>query len=306
MAALSKDEKIIKYFIEDLKLDKDPVDENGLNALHFACCGGNLEIVKYLVEVHKFDINLPDNDGNPPIFKAIENGWLPVVKYLLALPNIDRTITSNKGSNMLHKASFNGKSDIVKYLIEVEKMDINTRDNSECTIFMNACCSDDADKELLQYLYDLNPDFLKGGNISGFSPLMFACAGGNLNAVKFLIEDCHLDIRKDNPNKYGVGPVEIAATKGRINILKYFFDKRIVKKNFRGTTGYTLLQCACSLGIMQSVKWLVEEAKVNVNQIANGDTALDTAFFKEYDEVINYLRSKGAKRERELNSDGFD
>ena len=301
MAAMSKNDKnVIKYFIEDLNLDKNTVDENGYSALQFACIGGNIDIVKYLIEEQNFDINQLDNDGESPIFRAIANGHLPIVKYLLGLPNIDKTIRNKDGLNMLHKACFNGELKIIKYLIEIEKMDINDKDNSNYTIFLNACRCNESSKELFQYLYHLNPYFLDEVPDSGYSPLYVACGCGCLDGVKYLIEDCHLDVSKDPLNKYNVGPPEIAALRGNIEILKYFFEEHIVQKDFVGNMGRTLLQCACYVNNMKSIKWLVEEANVDINQIGNGQTALDIAIFKECEETIKYLRSKGAMTRDEI------
>ena len=59
---------ILKYFIEDMKLLKDP---NNAKPLLLACLNNNLQSVKYLIEKSIFSVEAKDSNGMTAIFYAI-------------------------------------------------------------------------------------------------------------------------------------------------------------------------------------------------------------------------------------------
>ncbi|KAJ8909961.1 hypothetical protein NQ315_014912 [Exocentrus adspersus] len=71
--------KIFKLLIEDLGYVSSYA-----SAFHAACRRNNLDVVKYLVEEVKVDVNIRDDNQFTPLKAAAEDGKLPVIKYLLS------------------------------------------------------------------------------------------------------------------------------------------------------------------------------------------------------------------------------
>lgn len=76
--------KVIKYLIEERKVDINIKDTNGWNALMFACAfNQNLEVVKYLVE-QRIYMNLLDvKKRNCLQLACSSNQNVKVIKYLV-------------------------------------------------------------------------------------------------------------------------------------------------------------------------------------------------------------------------------
>jgi ankyrin repeat protein len=62
-------------------------------ALHFAVARGDLDIVKYMIENLKLDILVKDSEGNNPFFTAVEHGHLDIVKYFIEESNFTANCT---------------------------------------------------------------------------------------------------------------------------------------------------------------------------------------------------------------------
>jgi ankyrin repeat protein len=65
-----------------LKPDSEISDNEKTNLLIYACEFGHFDIVRYLIEDIKVDINSKNNFGHVPIIEASASGRLDIVKYL--------------------------------------------------------------------------------------------------------------------------------------------------------------------------------------------------------------------------------
>ncbi|XP_011705515.1 PREDICTED: alpha-latrocrustotoxin-Lt1a-like, partial [Wasmannia auropunctata] len=109
--------EIIKYLVE-----------KGNNKNIFdAARDGNLGVVRYFVENERIDVNIRDNDSKTPLHWAASNGYLGIVKYLVEQKNADITARENGNGIPLHWAAGGGQLDIVKYFINEKHIDINIR-----------------------------------------------------------------------------------------------------------------------------------------------------------------------------------
>ena len=105
-------------------------DNNGNYVIHYASNSDLLQIVKYLIENRKVDLNTKGYFERTPLHKACENGYLPIVDYLISKgANIEAK--DKEGKTPLHYACSNNHSLIVGYLISkganIEAMDENGR-----------------------------------------------------------------------------------------------------------------------------------------------------------------------------------
>lgn len=68
-------------------------EAKGKVALHFAVARGDLEIVRYMIENLKLDTYVKDNQGNNPFFTAVEHGHLNIVEYFIEELNFNANDT---------------------------------------------------------------------------------------------------------------------------------------------------------------------------------------------------------------------
>ena len=67
----------------DSKFNVNITDFNGNTALHMSCSNGFLDVVKYLIEELKVDINPKNKSNSTPLSWAALNGQKEVVKYFI-------------------------------------------------------------------------------------------------------------------------------------------------------------------------------------------------------------------------------
>jgi len=173
---------MVKYFIENGKIDPKVINEYGDTLLHFACRGGNVEVVKYLCEI------TPENleakvyyNGQSPLFFACRL-W-EFFDYNLEFP-IPIWLERLEGLSTIDEIKKRIK--IVKYLIDERGAKLNTTDNYGNTILHQAVQFES--EELVCYLVGEKGVDVDARNEKGEIPLHFACQFGNLKVVKYLIQ----------------------------------------------------------------------------------------------------------------------
>lgn len=138
----------------------------------------------------------------------------------------------------------------------------------------------------------------------GWTTLLSCSAGGHLELVKYLIEECGQPL--DHKNKIGQTVLMVAASNGHLGIVQYLhqvgakvnvmtptYDReKFVFDGINITEGNTALMKAAQNGHLGVVKFLVEVSKANFFQ-KNGDgkNALDLAKEKNRVEVVQYLNT---------------
>lgn len=98
------------------------LDVDNRTPLHLAASEGHLDIVKYLIEEQKVEVNVGDRHGNTPLFEAISGEHTEVVEYIKSKGG--ELIPRNNDSYDLCEAVLNGDLEKVKALIE-KGIDIN-------------------------------------------------------------------------------------------------------------------------------------------------------------------------------------
>ncbi|XP_070546143.1 26S proteasome non-ATPase regulatory subunit 10-like [Ptychodera flava] len=84
--------------------------------VHLASLQGHLDIVKYFVENLGIDKEVKGNINKTPLINAAEGGHSEVVKYLLGIGADIEAVTSD-GFTPLHYAAQNGHKDVAEILI---------------------------------------------------------------------------------------------------------------------------------------------------------------------------------------------
>ncbi len=258
--------ELLKYLIENLKIDIEDVEYNpetkkddGWNALQWAASKGHLNIVEYLLEKGA-DINAKTgSNGNTALIIAILSKEDQTAK-LLIMNNANVNIQNNIGGTALHCSvnRFDYKIEIIKRLLEK----------------------------------GANPNLrTTGGREKGWTPLMFAATiGEGIELVKLLIEK-GADINVTS--KSGNSPL-LNATKNNNTKLAIWLIEKGANINVQAENGNTPLIYATSKNNTELTNLLIEKgADVNATD-KSGNSPLLNATKNNNTKLAIWLIEKGA------------
>lgn len=148
------------------------------------------------------------------------------------------------------------------------------------------------DKEIFDYLLSrgANP---KAVDQYGISIFMRAVEGGNMDMVKYLVEECKCD-PSEKDREFGTTALMRAATCRRNDIITYLLDKKAnVKAKDRG--GRNVLAYAADGRNMKGMEILVAKGADLNGTDKEGHTLLMKASERGSLDMVKYLIKKGAK-----------
>jgi ankyrin repeat protein len=242
------------------------IDKEFLNA----CKDGDLEKVKQLLE-RGADVNAKDEIlGETALMWASSNGQKEVVEFLIE-KGADVNAKTRFGNTALMYASEKGHKEVVELLIK-KGADINARDEYGWTPLVYACIHKEIVEILLQNGADVNVK-----DESGKSVLMYAIECQCYEIANLLIEK-GADV---NVKSISGETALIIATKikEKSDLLSDAFGLTKAFYNYRKLI----------------IKLLLEKgADVNVKD-ENGNTALTYALKNQDNEIVELLKSYGAK-----------
>lgn len=141
-------------------------------------------------------------------------------KYNVAFITLILIVISPLFSTEIHDAVQEGNLARVKELIEVDNTNLDIEDDRMFTPLNWAVTS--GHLEIFMYLLNLGAD-INTVDIDGSNLLINATGGGNLDIVKFLIEEKGFDVNFVDNN--GFTPFHSGAGSGNVELLKYLIDK---------------------------------------------------------------------------------
>ncbi|KAK6189738.1 hypothetical protein SNE40_001737 [Patella caerulea] len=240
------------------------VDNSNHSLLHHACWFGTTETVKYLVNDVKFDVNHQDIDGRTPAVYCSRSEINPVDKLMLLSSNGgDLYKVDNSNRSLLHSACWSGTTETVKYLVNNVKLDVNHQDNDGRTPAVYCCLSEINPVDKLMLLSSNGGDLYTVDN-SNRSLLHHACWFGTTETVKYLVNDVKFDVNHQDID--GRTPA-VFCCKSKINPV----DKLMLLSSNGGdlytvdNSNHSLLHHACWFGTTETVKYLVNDVKFDVN-----------------------------------------
>ena len=245
-------------------------DNSGYTALHTAVLANRLEIVKFLLR-HKADMEKPNKtfEAGTALFIACGSGHTEIARALLvagANPNAPAN-WGGGGSTPIFNTIHAGRLPLVKLLLE-HGADVNFPNTNGVTPLVYATCNVSTDrKEIIQNLLDHGSDPRRIGKY-GSSALGCAAAAGNNDLVRLL----HRKGAEPNAriNDHSDTPLMLAVKNGRVSTVPL------------------LLQHGADLN------------QVRIVAPGKYESALDLAHARKNPEVINMLKSAGAKLAADL------
>ncbi|XP_046547959.1 inversin-like [Haliotis rubra] len=236
-----------------------------------ACRSGDVEAVKQVLEQVNVDINSRGFRRMTPMLLAAKNGHRGVLDFLVS-EGADMSLVDQRGHNVLHAACRAGYVEIVKYVLSQNILDINRGDKMMRTPLMVA--SETGHKDVVELLVR------SGANVSlvnekGRNFLHFACQGGDVETVKYVLAQDNVGI--NSRDFRGRTPVMEAAKNGHKEVVVFLLSKG-ADVSLVDVSGNHLLHTACEGGNIEVVKYVLAQDSVDINaRNKKGKTAADTA-----------------------------
>ncbi|XP_055954300.1 uncharacterized protein LOC126808841 isoform X2 [Patella vulgata] len=272
------------------------VDNNNCSLLQISCSQGIIETVKYLVNEIGLCVNHKDINGMTPAMYSAVSNINPLDKLtFLSLKGANLDIVNNNNCSLLHLSCSHGIIETVKYLVNEIKLNVNHKDVNGCTPAMDCTASNINPVDKLKFLS------LKGANLdvvnnNNCSLLQISCGQGIIETVKYLVNEIELNVNHKDVN--GVTPA-MDCTVSNINPVDKlkFLSLKGANLDVVDNNNCSLLQISCSQGIIETVKYLVNEIELNVNhKDINGITPAMCCGISELNPVdkLTFLSLKGA------------
>ncbi|KAI3875360.1 hypothetical protein MKW98_000037 [Papaver atlanticum] len=212
-------------------------DFGGMSAIHCAAAGGSVNVLKYLIEEIRVEIDVKDEIGETPLSLAAIEGHFAAVDYLLKM-GANPEIPNNSNCSPLHHAARKGHKEIIPLLLS-KGINVDVTDElGSPLLYATVKGYHDTVKVLLDH--GANPNLisldtvtplcvsfhlqscqcaeqlLKGGadphgGPDGIKPLPLAAEMGLIQIIKLLVE------AGADPNItdiHGLKPIEVAAVTG--------------------------------------------------------------------------------------------
>ncbi|HCE59278.1 MAG TPA: hypothetical protein DEQ74_00355, partial [Wolbachia sp.] len=253
--------------------DLDKRDSSSYTPLHRAVFENAFEKVRTLI--HKgAEVDIQDEDGITPLSYAVRSNNKEIVKFLVEKGNAD----INLGMHIdkpLFVAVIHGNKELAEYLIS-KGADVNARINVHVSRPLFTSVATDGQN------YDTYGETL----------LHEVARRGNLDMVKFLVEEAHAETNVLADGWLGT-PLHSAAAHGHIEVVKYLIEKGS-DINFL-TNGYTPLHSAVLRNQLDTVKYLMEAgADLHIKGQGQGNKCTPLALAKKIGstEIVKYMDSE--------------
>uniref|UniRef100_A0A7S0TU17 Ankyrin repeat protein n=2 Tax=Hemiselmis andersenii TaxID=464988 RepID=A0A7S0TU17_HEMAN len=201
--------------------------------------------------VQKEKKKLPDDVILTPCYR----GDVDRVKELLSgkFGKVDVHACDALGNTGLHLAAFNGHLEVMTLLIQ-GGADPNVVNGEKDTALYMAVLSNDI--ECVKCIAECDVEF-NCTNIEGFTPLHYAAGEGNLQIVRYLVENCEAET--EIPDNLGLTPGFCAVLQGRHEVSEYLLSSNPDGVHARNMSSDTMLHCALKANAPKAlVKLLID------------------------------------------------
>ncbi|XP_046337771.2 ankyrin repeat domain-containing protein 17-like [Haliotis rufescens] len=213
MTAAVKGQKEVVELLVSKGADVTLLDKGNNTLLHLACRGGNVEVVKFVLSQGMVSINNRCWNQMTAVMTAAVKGHKEVVELLVS-KGADVSLLTIGKNTLLHLACKGGNVEVVKFVLSLGTLSINSRGWKRMTPAMTA--ADKGHKEVVELLVS------KGADVTlldkGHDTLLhFACRGGNVEVVKFVLSLDIVDINARNSKSQTAA--NIATSRGLRDII---------------------------------------------------------------------------------------
>ncbi|MCJ1263555.1 hypothetical protein MMC22_003425 [Lobaria immixta] len=298
LAAAKGSYKIVKALLTKPQIDVNAVDVAGgrtalMLAAEFAKTNEG-EIIRALIE-YGANPNLRDHQcGRTALTAAVEKGRIRAVKPLLEFNQTDLFCKDNDGRGLLHYASKFGHADIVR-LLKQKNLDVNLQDHKGFSPLHEAASAENpATAQLVELLLDLGADPAISDN-NGRTPYACALMYGHSDVANVLKESSNIENTVEATTVEGL-PIWMLVKLGHIDLIQGAIatGKANLDEKEPGT-GDGPLHIAISVGRVDILRVLLEEGKMDVNSTGHFEcTPLHIAAIYDRKDALNVLLVKTA------------
>ena len=241
---------ILKYLAEEHHIDLNTIQICDVSMVTIACLFGQLDILKYLIESYGCD---PNSVTNKPIaFIASVFGNLYILKYL-----IEKTLLKFNIEENLRAAAGCGHIHIVQFIVETFEV---------------------GNENFKASPHFANPEESKALHIASYN--------GDIDIIKYLIEDAHFDPDvKDAINRV---PLHYASSNGKAEVVEYLTKYQNCDPCFEDSLKMNSLHFAIEKGHLHVLRYLVELGNFQDKQGSQSDL-LVTSVKNNQIQVLNYF-----------------
>lgn len=203
------------------KDDLEQLNVRGLNCLHLAAKGGNIQLFK---RIHKCGVSIDTKatDGRNVLHIAAHHGNYAICEYLLQKHKNLYTDTDRYAMNPAHWAALAGEKSILE-------------------LFMKYGC----DLTELTHPYKENI-------------VLFACMGKSLAVCKFVGSNKNISHLLHEKNREGWSSIQYAAKSGNLEVFKYLVNEGVDIENKSQKTGKNCLHTACEKGHLKICEYILK------------------------------------------------
>ncbi|XP_067678535.1 ankyrin repeat domain-containing protein 50-like [Haliotis asinina] len=257
--------------------------------LQSACRKGNIDMVKFILSQNTVSINTGWKATITPIMIAAEMGHKEVVKLLVS-SGADVSLADNKGDNILHYACQGGHTETVKYILSQNMSDINSRGFQKMSPLMRAALM--GHREVMKLLASKGADVLQL-DLGGDNILHYACRGGHIETVEYILSQNMLDINSRGCRK--MTPVMSAGQEGHKEVVELLVENN-ADLSLVNNGNNNILHLVCQQGRLEMVRYVLSLNVLDINcRGEHNRTAVMLAEKYGHKDVVVILLAKGAE-----------
>ncbi|KII64485.1 Transient receptor potential cation channel subfamily A member 1 [Thelohanellus kitauei] len=279
----------VKLLVENNLNIVDVKNQNQETPLMIVASLNRTDILNYLLQ-YNVDIDSTDKDQDTALFFACKKDHLESVKILLdAGAKLDRR--NNDDHNPLHVAAINNALSVAGHLLSTDQIDIlqNSWDRNENRPIHLAVMNNHF--EMVQLLVE-NGSLVDEKNASGLTPFLIAASRGYIDILKYFI-DISLPLALDEDDKNNTA-LHLAAENGFHQSIPILVGCG-VNVEYRNSHQMTALDLACSKGHYKTALALIEsESSIDTGENSKHLSPLLIAAKYGHGELITLLLNRGA------------
>ena len=215
-AALSGSLSCVQMLVSSLA-NVDVLKRADWTPLMFACSNNHLEVASYLID-QGADIKIVNKDGWTCFHLACREGHMEILNLLYSHDKSSAQTVSNNGRTALHTACMSGSLNVAQFLISNCNVELCKQDSCGNTPFMDSIRFGHV--EIARKLLIENVECLKDKDFLERNCLHVASQSGDLKAIKFLVEECSMNV-KEPCTLSKQTCLHFAAKEGHVNALEY-------------------------------------------------------------------------------------